>query len=150
MSDNSEIELLNERVERLASTLEEVNNKCSELVERAEQEAWDKMWKHPLIPLEALEYSGWTPEERYEHRKKAEAIDTKEHKRCTLCGSEVFVGASWMWNGMKGGTKPYFARCSKGGCKNVRPFFQGDTLEEAVQQWDAAQAATRVALENMR
>lgn len=150
MSDNSEMALLKEQFERLASTLEEVNNKCSELVKQAEQENWDKMWKHPLIPLEALDCSGWSPEERHEMRKKAETINSKQHKRCALCGSEVFVGASWMWNGMKGGTKPYFARCSKGGCKNVRPFLEGDTPEEAVQKWDETQTATRVALENMR
>lgn len=146
MSDNSEIELLKERVERLSSTLEEVNNKCSVLVDKVKQEEFEDMWKGPLIPLEAFECSGWTPEERYEQRKKAEAVDPKEHKRCTLCGSEVFVGASWMWNGMKGGTKPYFARCSKGGCKNVRPFFQGDTPEEAVRQWDERQKVIKAEL----
>lgn len=149
MSEPSEIDSLKAQVEELRVTLDSINKKLSPIAKKVEWDELNKMFRGP-VPLELLECSGWTPEERYEHRKNAEAIDPKKHERCALCGAEVFVGASWMWNGMKGGTKPYFARCSKGGCKNVRPFLEGDTPEEAVQKWDEAQTATRVALENMR
>ena len=145
-NEKSEIDSLKAQVEALKSTLDSVNEKCSVLVDKVKQEEFEAMWKGPLIPLEAFDSSGWTQEERYEMRKKAEAIDPKEHERCALCGAEVFVGASWMWNGMKGGTKPYLARCSKGGCKNVRPFLQGDTPEEAVQRWDERQRAIKAEL----
>lgn len=144
-NEQSEIDSLKAQVEELKATLDSINKKLSPIAEKVEWDELNKMF-NAAVPLDLLECSGWTPEERYEHRKKAEAMDPKEHERCALCGAEVFVSASWMWNGMKGGTKPYLARCSKGGCKNVRPFLQGDTPEEAVQQWDERQRATKAEL----
>lgn len=148
-NEKSEIDSLKAQVEELKAMLDIVNKKCSVLVDKVRQEDFEDMWKGPLIPLAALDCSGWTPEERYEHRKKAETVDPKEHERCALCGATVYVGASWMWNGKKGMSKPYFARCSEGCCKNIRPFFEGDTPEEAVQQWDERQKAIKAEL-NMR
>lgn len=144
-NEKSEIDSLKAQVGALKSTLDSVNEKLSSIVQKVEWDNLNDLFSGP-VPFEVLECSGWTPEERYEHRKKAEAFDPKEHERCALCGAEVSVAASWMWNGMKGGTKPYLARCPDGGCKNVRPFFQGDTPEEAVQQWDERQWAIKAEL----
>lgn len=78
---------------------------------------------------------GWG-EDRFEIRRRAEAIDVNKHLRCKECGSRMTCGASWMWGGIKGKDKPYFARCSGLGCRYVRPPFWGDTPQEAVQKWD--------------
>ena len=137
---------LQAQLETLQSTLDAVNEKCSTIVERVEWDNLNDLFKGP-VPLDVVNNkSCWSPEERCEIRKTAESVNTWEHERCAFCGEEVCVGAAWMWGGKNGATKPYFARCSKSGCRNVRPLFGGDTPEEALQQWDERQKAIKAEL----